>query len=292
MQVDESQFGIPNVPDPLWPEEVVPTHLSECDKNDKLVSAAWKAVGVDTQWRCVECGNSNIAERSPKRPAVCNRCYENEVTNTALSRKTNEGWMEQSEALGLAVYERQPEETDEEWRIWQEYSRHYPLRLPKWTELAAACGCSVGKVTRAANRWNYKARMIAWARFVDSDTQEKRITALREMNEKQLSMAQSIQEKLTQAIDMIDPQLLKPNEIVNLFKVSVELERKIRATQEEKVESTSQDTKATVKTRTSAENIAEVLSILENTGVMPEGKKIVGVETKTTMLIKEDESGY
>lgn len=319
-QIDESSYPVPDLPDPFWPEGAVPKHLSkqwmreenkEEEKDDKstsrkgrgkkepeekekhlvdpqaeIIDAAWKAVGVDTHWRCMECGASTVP--SKKNPQLCVNCYEKSVQQTKLAERTNDNWMEQSEQLGLAIYERQPEETDEEWRIWEKYRSFYPLQLPAWTVLAKDCGCSVAKVTRAAQRWNYKARMVAWARFTDGDNQEKRIKAIRAMNEKQLSMAQRLQDKLSDAIDQIDPALLRPGEISNLMKLATDLERRITTEHEEKVESTAMTTQTVAKPQTKAEDMAEVLEILQNTGVMPGGKKVVGVETKTTMLIKED----
>lgn len=299
--VDESSYPVPDKPDPFWPEGAVPRHLgkewmkepqkSQSVDGQEIIDAAWEAVGVDAHWRCMNCGASTVP--SKKNPQLCVNCYEKSVQNTKLAERTNEGWMEQSEQLGLAIYERQPEETDEEWRIWEKYRSYYPLQLPTWTALAKACGCSVVKVTKAAQRWNFKARMVAWARFIDGDNQEKRIVAIRAMNEKQLSMAQRLQDKISEAIDQIDPALLRPNEINNLMKLATDLERRITTEQEEKVESTALEAKTVARPKTKAEDMAEVLCILQDTGVMPGGKKIVGVETKTTMLIKEDDSnGY
>lgn len=279
----------PALPDPFWPEGVEPQHLSPTDHKDKEVVDAWKEAGIDLAWRCADCGISGLENRSPKDPLFCNACYAKRNTRSALARRTNDNWQEQSEALGLALYERQPEETDDEWLIWSTYRSYYPLKLPTWTALAKKCGCSVAKVTKTAQRWSFKARMIAWARLVDADNQESRIVAAREMSNRQLKMAKTIQEKLSSAIDQLDPSLLRPNEIVSLLKASTDLEQRLRATREEKVESTALETKSIVKPKTKAEDLQEVLEILQSTGVMPSGKKVVGVENKTTVLIKEDE---
>lgn len=270
---------LPNMPDPLWPEGAIPTHLMPADMD----SAAWKALGVDGKWRCISCGATT--QRSIRNPQLCATCYEKQQQQTALMRRTNEGWMEQAQQLGLALYERQPEETDNEWIVWEKYRSYYPLALPKWTDLAKSVGLSVSFVTRTAQRWNFKARMIQWAHAVDSEGQEKRIRAIRDMHEKQLSMAQQLQEKVATAIDEIDPSLLRPSEIVALAKFGTELERSIVTYKEEKVESTAVAAAEQPKQRTKAEDLQEVMSILQQTGVLQPGS-VVGVEQRTTVLVK------
>lgn len=276
------QESVPELPDPFWPQGAVPTHIMPTGNNE-IVDAAWKAVGVDGNWRCSSCGGTT--QRSIRNPQLCATCYAKQAEQTELMRRTNEGWMEQANQLGLALYERQPEETDNEWIVWEKYRSYYPLALPKWTTLAKEVGLSVAFVTKTAQRWNFKARMIQWARAVDSEGQEKRIRAIREMNEKQLSMAQRLQEKVSAAIDEIDPSLLRPNELVALAKFGAELERNITTYHEEKVESTQVAATEQVKQRTKAEDLQEVMAILQQTGVMPSGK-VVGIEQKTTVLVK------
>ena len=274
---------VPVVPDELWPPGAVPGHLTPTDrKESKIVDAAWEAVGADGEWRCNECGATT--NRSIRNPQLCATCYAKAEEQTKLARRTNDGWMEQAEQLGLALYERQPEETDNEWIVWEKYRSYYPLAMPRWTTLAKEVGLSVAFVTKTAQRWNFKARMIQWAKAVDAEGQEKRIRAVREMNEKQLTMAQRLHDKVAAAIDGIDPTLLRPNEIVSLAKFGTELERRITEHHEEKVESTAVDTKSQVKQRTKAEDLAEVMTILRQTGVIE--PSVVGVEQKTTILVK------
>lgn len=273
----------PVVPDELWPPGALPEHITAHDRKDnEIVDAAWKAVGADGQWRCNECGAT--ANRSIRNPQLCATCYAKLEEQTALMRRTNEGWMEQAEQLGLALYERQPEETDNEWLVWEKYRSYYPMAMPRWTQLAKEVGLSVAFVTKTAQRWNFKARMVQWAKAVDAGNQEKRIRAIRDMNAKQLSMAQQLHDKVAAAISEIDPTLLRPNEIVSLAKFGTELERRITEHQEEKVESTAVDTKSQTRQRTKAEDLAEVMAILKQTGVID--PSVVGVEQKTTILVK------
>lgn len=192
---------------------------------------------------------------------VANEAAEGEVVDTRT-------WEDLSVELGLALYERQPEETDREWTVWVKYRSYYPMPVPTWSALARELGLSVAFVTNTSRKWNFRSRMISWAKRVDSEDQEKRIVAIREMNEKQLSMAQRLQDKVSQAIDVIDPALLRPSEVVNLGKFSVELERHIKEYKEERVDtdvsgSTTQAAPPAKKT----EDLLEVVKILQQTGI-------------------------
>lgn len=272
---------IPDKPDPFWPNGAVPTHMPVAAA--QVLDAAWEAVGVDGKWRCAECNGTT--QRSIRNPQLCATCYAKLQEQTTLMRRTNEGWMDQAQQLGLALYERQPEETDNEWLVWEKYRSYYPLAMPKWTALANELGLSVGFVIKTSQRWNFKARMIQWAKAVDGEGQEKRILAVRAMHEKQLSVAQRMLEKVSEAVDSIDPALLRPNEIVAMAKLGTELERNITQYHEEKVESTAVATQEQAKQRTKAEDLQEVMSILQQTGII-NGSSVVGVEQKTTVLVK------
>lgn len=270
------QDTVPDKPDPFWPTGAVPTHT-------KVLDAVWEAVGVDGKWRCAECNSAT--QRSIRNPQLCATCYAKLQEQTSLMRRTNEGWMDQAQQLGLALYERQPEETDNEWIVWEKYRSYYPLAMPKWTALANELGLSVGFVIKTSQRWNFKARMVQWAKAVDGEDQEKRILAVREMHEKQLSIAQRMLAKVSEAVDSIDAALLRPNEIVAMAKLGTELERNIMQYHEEKVESTAVATQEQTKQRTKAEDLQEVMAILQQTGII-NGGSVVGVERKTTVLVK------
>lgn len=193
---------------------------------------------------------------------VVNEAAEGEVVDTRT-------WEDLSVELGLALYERQPEETDREWTVWVKYRSYYPLPVPTWSVLARELGLSVAFVTNTSRKWNFRSRMIQWAKRVDSEDQEKRIVAIRAMNEKQLSMAQRLQDKVSQAIDTIEPALLRPSEVVNLGKFAVELERHINEYREEKVETdVSGSASAAAPPAKKTEDLVEVMKILQQTGIV------------------------
>lgn len=272
----------PVKPDPFWPTGAVPDHLSPAQMADTKIS---EFVGVDP-WTCVKCGTH--LNKSSENPDYCVECWKKEANNTALARKVNSSWMEDSDALGLAYFERQPEETDTEWMIWERYRSHYPMKLPTWSELAKECGCSVGLVTRTAQKWSFKVRLQSWARYTDDSMMEERAAAIKEMNARQVGMAKTLQEKLKTAIDSIDPVLLRPGEIVQLLKVSAELERRIVTATPEKVEGTSLDVKQRQTNLTKPEDMNEIVGILAKTGVLP-GQGIAVEQTTTTRIVAKGE---
>ena len=275
-KVDKSvEPAKPVKPDPFWPTGAMPDHLSPVPE----------FVGVDP-WTYVKCGTH--LNKSSENPDYCVECWKKEANNTALARKVNSSWMEDSDALGLAYFERQPEETDTEWMIWERYRSHYPMKLPTWSELAKECGCSVGLVTRTAQKWSFKVRLQSWARYTDDSMMEERAAAIKEMNARQVGMAKTLQEKLKTAIDSIDPILLRPGEIVQLLKVSAELERRIVTATPEKVEGTAVDVKQRQNNLTKPEDMNEIVSILAKTGVLP-GQGIAVEQTTTTRIVAKGE---
>lgn len=278
--VNEIVDIVPEVKDPFWPSGAAPMHLSKAAQQTAEIIEAYAP-----DWKCMRCGSTSHKDK--RNSSLCVTCAKAEAQNSSLAIKTNSNWMELAAELGIALFERQPEETDTEWKIWCAYRGYYPLKLPTMAELAATVGCSVSTVVKASQRWSYKVRLIEWARFTDADIQEKRIEAVREMNMKQLTMSQRIQNKLEEAIEYIDPATLKPNELVNLFKMATELERKITEYVEERVESTAVESSTKHQELTKPEDMNEVLSILQKAGVL-DGKTI-GVEQTTRFVVKEDD---
>lgn len=268
-------------PDPLWPRGAMPEHLPPAQRVDALINAAFVGDALSS-FTCSRCG-SHI-NQSTGNPKLCGACFTKEAKNTALARTANGSWMDIAEECGLALYERQPEETDEEWRIWCAYRDHYPLKLPTWSALAEECSVSVGIILKVSSRWSFKVRMQAWARAADDATSQQRIEAIRDMNKRQVDMATKLQTKLAEAIDNLDPLLLRPGEIVNLMKAATELERRIKLATPEKVDGTVQVAGAQQKKVTRAEDLSEVVSILASSGLLP-GQKLAVEQTTTTRIV-------
>lgn len=271
---------MPDKPDPLWPDGAKPLHLGRAQQEKAKKDNSYGLKTVD--WKCTKCGSEN--NPSPKEPTMCKACAAIESQNTALSRKVNSDWMEIAKELGLELFERQPEETDTEWRIWDAYRSMYPGKLPTYKELSERVGCSQGTIVKAAQKWSYKVRLAAWAKYADADVQEKRIVAIRNMNEKHINMAETITDKLKIAIEKIQPEMLKPGEIVNLFKVATELERKATTYVDEKVDNIVVEAAANSKQLTKPEDIGEIVGILQAAGVL--NGKSIGVKQTTEFVVK------
>ena len=285
-RMSKSPTGVkmPVAPDPYWPGGAEQLHLTPIERENEAIIGAFSAIKGEL-WKCAKCGADS--NQSKTDATLCETCSRENAQVTSMQKKVNSGWMDLAVELGIELFERQPEETDTEWRIWTTYRGYYPLKLPTYAELAAHVGCSMATVVKAAQKWSYKVRLMSWARFTDADIQEKRIRAVREMNDKQLTMAQTIQDKLRLAIDNLNPEALKPNELVNLFKVATELERRITTYVEEEVKSSAAEVSTKPQMVTKLEDIGEIVGILQKTGVM-QGKQL-GVEQITRVVVKEDE---
>jgi hypothetical protein len=276
--------AMPTEKDPMWPEGAVPMHLSKEELENKDIIDAYVAIKGDV-WKCRKCGSD--VHQSKRDTTLCESCEKSQAQNSTIAIKTNSNWIDQAGELGLALFERQPEETDLEWRIWCAYREYYPMKLPTQSELAAKVGCSVAPVTKAIQRWSFKVRLIAWARFTDADIQEARIAAIREMNKTQLTTAQTMQEKLRMAVDALDPLILRPNEIVSMMKLATELETRITSYKEEAVESTAADSQSHDSAVTKPEDMSEIIAILQKSGML--NNKQLGIETTTRVIVKEED---
>lgn len=197
------------------------------------------------------------------------------------SLSASKDWVDLATDLGLAIYERQPEESNLEWQIWTTYRAHYPGRMPTWTELAKECNCSTATVTKAANKWRFRMRLVSWSNYTDAGMAQERIEAIQEMNRQQLEQARMLRAKVTEALDYLDPATLKPNELATLMKLANEQERRIVEAVPEKVEGQAAITSdaAAESRRTDAANVNEILSIMAAAGAL--GKNILGVEKQT-----------
>lgn len=272
-------------PDPLWPKGAEPEHLPPAERADALIHAAFVGDSLAT-FKCRRCGTH--LNQSSVDKTLCGACYAKEAKNTALAKTVNSSWMDIAEEAGLALYERQPEESDEEWRVWCRYRDHYPMKLPTWSQLAEECQISVATVLKISGKWSFKVRMQSWARAADDATSQQRIEAIRKMNERQVDMAMKLQDKLSTAIDNLDPMLLRPGEIVNLMKAATELERRIKLAVPEKVDGTVQAAGTKQKKLTKVENLDEVVHILSASGLLP-GQKLAVEQTTTTRIVAAGE---
>ena len=269
------------IPDPFWPVDAVPVHLTPQQKADALEVGSFASLKA-LDWTCSKCGTENSPSRD--NPALCTKCAIEEKQSTTLMKKTNSSWMDDAKALGLELFERQPEETATEWRVWETYRNFYPMKLPTYSQLAAAAQCSVSTVVTAAQRWNFKVRIIEWARHCDSSSQTDRVKAVAELNTAQLTLAEGMLQKVCDAISKLQPEFMKPNEIVNMAKLATEMQRKIVESKPEKVEQPAIVDRTTAEQAvTKPEELSEIAEILTKMGVLD--AKTIGIERTTRVVV-------
>lgn len=198
----------------------------------------------------------------------------------------DQDWQSLSRTLGLELYERQPEETDNEWLAWMTYREFYPGKLPTMSELAKKLHMTVATLLRYSQKWNWKVRMIHWARATDADIMSERREAIKEMNRQQLQLTQTMMSKLTEAMDYLDPAIMKPSEITNMMKFATGLQRDITEYVDDKIDQPGMDANTVKQSQlTKKEDLSSVAEILASVGLL-DGKQI-GIKT-TEVVIKED----
>ena len=268
-------------PDPLWPVDAEPVHLTPEQKREATVVGTFVAL-KEADWKCEKCGVTTGA--SEDNPRLCRRCATADKLKPSLMKKTNSSWMEEAKEMGLEVFERQPEETTTEWRIWDMYRSYYPMKLPTWSELASRLGVSQSTVVAAAHKWNFKVRIIDWARYCDAAGQEDRVKAVQEVHASQKRLAETMLEKVREAMDSIQPEYMKPNEIVNLAKLATEMQRRSTEYIPEKVAQPAiVDKVSAAQEVTKPEDLAEIAEILSRAGALGQ---TVGIERTTRVVIK------
>ena len=244
---------------------------------------------------CRQCGQQKPASpRTPHWCVDCERAYNNRY---AFMRSQNADWMEVANENGINLWERQPGETQLEWTIWQAYRDSYPGAKPSYKAVAEKVCSTYDFVRKTAARWSYKTRMQAWITECDCITLAQRRQEVLDMNKDHISMATRLREKLSRAIDSIDPVGLKPSEINSLMKTMAELERKARmdtiAVESQLADGfVDADNPELKKSPTKQGDLKEVLGILMKAGALGDVTHI-GVrqtETKVTEIVaKGDE---
>lgn len=235
---------------------------------------------------CVKCGQTGVPS-SPTNRRICLSCDRAMSKRYAVERKKNDGWQEISVQQGLELWERQPSETSLEWQIWQRYCSYYPGRIPPLTHIAQELQLSPYVVSTAAQRWNYKVRIQAWARHTDALTVQTRVDAVKEMHQEHISLAKMVNQKLRVAIEQLNPALMKPSEIASLLKVSSELEKKAQTHVDEKVPNEGLASGAHREEKlTKREDVNEVISVLGSLGLLGGGPLgPIGIKTTTETQI-------
>lgn len=197
-----------------------------------------------------------------------------------------EDWKEGAAEAGLTLWERQPVETDIEWRVWRYYMDSYPcVEKPTFSQASIELQIPVEKVREVYLRWGYDTRLQAWAKHIDLANLDKRKEALVEMNERHIRMSVELNKKMETAINLLNPNELKPSELKSLMNMATELERKARVDIVEVEATRPKDSSIAVaeeKAEVPKEDMTQVLEILMKAGVLK------GVRQLTEVVCKDD----
>lgn len=219
---------------------------------------------------------------------LCDDCAKAEDNRVSFFRQHNFNWLDVAKEADLELWERQPAETDHEYNVWLHYRDAYPGKRPSYRGVAEELCTSVNAVRKIATRWAFPTRLQAWAKHVDEITLQQRKQEILDMNKKHVDMATRLNDKLSKAIDMLDPYSISPRELNSLFKTAAELERKARIdTPAETGVTLLDDNPSLKKTDIKTENITEILTVLGKAGVLDN----IGVrQTVTTeVVVKSDD---
>lgn len=234
--------------------------------------------------KCRRCGQEKTPHKTNRH--LCEDCVKAENNRVSYYRYHNFNWIDIAREAELELWERQPAETDREWQIWLAYRDMYPSTRPSYRQVAEQLGTTVAVVKKIGARWDFPVRLQAWAKYVDNLTLQQRQQEILDMNKKHIEMAQALNEKLTTAINAIDPYELEPKDIKGLLQLSAELERKARLHNPDVLRPELADENPNLKeSPTKTEDLKEVLDILVKANVF----KAIGVKKTTTteVVVKE-----
>ena len=232
--------------------------------------------------KCSRCSQEKTPHKTNRH--LCEDCVKAENNRVSYYRYHNFNWIDVAREAELELWERQPAETDREWQIWLAYRDMYPSTRPSYRQVAEQLGTTVAVVKKIGARWDFPVRLQAWAKYVDNLTLQQRQQEILDMNKKHIEMAQALNEKLTTAINAIDPYELEPKDIKGLLQLSAELERKARLHNPDVLRPELADENPNLKNSpTKTEDLKEILDILVKANVF----KAIGVKQTTEIVVKE-----
>lgn len=243
---------------------------------------------------CPKCGQNK--PRAQRSPHMCVDCEKAENVRVTYYRQHQEDWVKTAEEAGHDLWLQQPGETQWEFTIWTAYRDSYPGKRATYSDIARQLGTTYNVVKKVAQRWSFPVRMQAWMSYCDKITLEQRRQEVIDMNKEHVDMAARLRNKLSTAIDNLDPRAIKPSEISALAKLATDLERKARldtidqeALQREMhVDTENPELK---KSPTKQNDLSEVVQILLKAGVLGDITTIGVKETKTTQVVVGDSEG-
>lgn len=248
--------------------------------------------------QCKQCGQLKPASRYT--PGWCEDCEKAYNNRYSYIRMQNEGWMDLAKDADIELWDRQPQETQLEWSIWQAYRDSYPGAKPSYRVVAEKIGTTYDFVKKTARRWDFAIRMEAWISECDRMTVAQRRQEVLDMNADHIDMARRLRDKLSQAIDLVDPRQLKPSDLNSLLKTATDLEKRAHLDSIVQDEAKHAATALTIigednadlkVSETKKDDLGAVLSILMQAGALGDVTHIGVRKTETTEVLVKDSMG-
>lgn len=184
---------------------------------------------------CSQCARrftvSGDTKRDSEYPDLCRKCAGAKRQLIKQRRRDNSNWMRMAVDEGVPPWERQPEETADEFELWTIYRDMWPDARPTLPKVMAIWRDNGGQsvdVTRAAQRWTWSARLQAWIREVNSERTAELRAARRQMVEDHITIGEKLRAKVLVMVDNLDAFDVTPGELVQLLKVTSEFEKTAR----------------------------------------------------------------
>ena len=258
---------------------------------DAAADATEEALPVD-MIKCPRCAQYKPADARDRH--ICVDCAKAENNRYMYIRQHQGDWMEIAKDAGIDVWLQQPGETQWEYTVWCAFRDSYPGKKPTYGSVAEQLGTTRSVVGKIAQRWTFQARMQVWMAECDRITMEQRRAEILHMNAEHVSMAQRLRNKISTAIDLVDPAALKPSDLSSLMRIATDLERKAQLdmeVQEEKRMSIAVDNPEAKRSPTKQSDLGEVVKILLGAGVLGTVTQIGVRETTTREVVAVDDSG-
>jgi hypothetical protein len=234
--------------------------------------------------KCLTCG---LEVKKVDKDGICPDCKRVTKNREKSLEKQNYNWMELAKENEIELFDRQPGETDFEYKLWVMYRDMYPAKKPTYSAVSQTLCVPIGTVKAVGAKWSYQARLQAWVKHTDELLLKNRQQDIVDMNKKHVDMANKLNEKLATAIDNIDEYNLKPGELAGLLKLSTELERKARLDNTEVAKPHFDDVNPNLKkVDTKTEDMADIIGILKSAGIL--NPTAVGIKQTTEVIVKED----
>lgn len=243
---------------------------------------------------CPRC--SQIKPKSLRSPHMCVDCEKAENSRYMHLRMHQENWTEIAAESGLDLWVQQPGESQWEYTVWCAFRDSYPGKKPTFGDVAKQLNTTYNVVKKVAQRWTFQIRMQAWMKHCDDITLLQRRQEVLDMNKDHVDMAARLRQKLSSAIERIDPNTLKPSEIASLARLASDMERKARVdtiAQEEMRRDllTDNENPELKKSQTKQSDLSEVVKILLGAGALGDVTQVGVREVTTKEIVVKDADG-